>query len=76
MGLYEQDSVGDHIQFEGPYLDKGRMKDPQPSMEISYHWTTNLPLKALIGLCQGQSEVTEGKGRSRATYHPEWLGSC
>ena len=57
------DSVGDCIQF-GPYLDKGRMKDPQPSMEIGYCLTADLPLKALIGLCQDQLEVTEEKGRS------------
>jgi len=33
-------------------------------MEIGYHWTVDLPLKAHIGLCLDQSEVTEGKGRS------------
>ena len=40
------------------------MKDRWPSMEIGYRWTTDLPLKAHIGLCLDQSEVTEGKGRS------------
>jgi len=40
------------------------MRDRWPSMEIGYRWTADLPLKAHIGLCLDQSEVTEGKGRS------------
>jgi len=40
------------------------MKDRWPSVEIGYRWTADLPLKAHMGLCLDQSEVTGGKGRS------------
>jgi len=65
MGLLELGSVGDQDLDKGTLLvNKGRMKDLQPSSEIGYCWATNLTMMSLSGLCWDQLE--EQKGNQRA----------